>query len=100
VSDIADALQALAAGERTLDDVEEEFRNRTWPRRVTPTPTTYLDAARAEETDSEVPPEGSFAEVADAYTSGVIDHAQYVRLAEAVVEVMNQQEQSKREDHP
>ena len=89
MSEVTDALRALAAGERTLDDVEQEFRSRPWPRRLTPPPATYMDAARAEETDADVPPEGSFAEVSDAYTSGLIDHDQYVRLAETVAAVMS-----------
>jgi hypothetical protein len=76
VSEVADALQALADGERTLDDVEAFFRERDWPR-------------HANDQGDHVP--GSFAEVADAYSGGQIDHDQYVRLAAAATEAMRQQ---------
>lgn len=90
MSEVTDALDALAAGERTIEDVEQFFRSRTWPLRGEPVAASYEDAARAEERDPAVPEEGSFAEVGDAYTAGTISHDQYVRLAQAATEAMQQ----------
>jgi hypothetical protein len=85
LSDVTDALQALADGTRSIVDVESFFRSRTWPRIVP----VFGEAPQAE---------GSFAEVADAYSNRQISHDQYVRLAEVVIAVMN--EQDAREDQP
>lgn len=87
MSKVTDALQALADGTRTIDDVEAQFRSHDWPR-VVP---ILGDAPQ---------PEGSFVEVSDAYSRGLINHDQYVRLAETVVEVMVMKQQSDREDQP
>lgn len=77
VSEVTDALQALADGERNLDDVAQFFREREWPRRADPN------------SDDQAP--GSFAEVANAYSSGLINHDQYVALAQAATEAMREQ---------
>jgi hypothetical protein len=77
---VTEALEALRRGDRTLEQVEELFGTRVWP--------------RGRDTDRSGP--GSFAEVADAYSTGVIDHDQYVRLANAAAAAMKtQQEQDK-----
>lgn len=86
MSDVTDALQALADGTLSIDDVEAQFQSRTWPR-VVP---ILGDAPQAE---------GSFAEVSDAYSRDLISHDQYVRLAEVVIEVMTQQQRD-RKDQP
>lgn len=80
MSEVTEAIAALQSGDRTLEDVEELFLTRTWPARQ----------------DSDGPPEGSFGEVADAYSNGDLTHDQYVILAEAAREAMrNQREQGR-----
>jgi hypothetical protein len=76
MSDVTEALQGLADGESTLDEVEALFREREWPR-------------RSDDQGGHLP--GSFAEVADAYSAGLINHDQYVRLAAAATEAMRAQ---------
>lgn len=84
MSEVSEALEALQRGERDLDDVETLFRTRQWPRRIA-------------EQDTAGHPEGSFAEVADAYSSQVITLDQYIVLAEAASTAMEeQQRQSKK----
>jgi hypothetical protein len=73
LSEVTDALDALAAGERDLDDVAAQFTARAWP----PEP--------------HVP--GSFTEVADAYSHGHITLDQYTRLALAAAESHQQPRQ-------
>lgn len=85
MSEVTDALQALVDGELTIDDVEAQFRTRIWP-------------LVAPEHDDGTSPEGSFGEVSDAYSKGLISHDQYVRLAAVVIEVMKHQPD--REDQP
>lgn len=79
MSEVTEALAALQRGERTLEDIEEFFLTRTWP-------------LRGAGQDTDRPPEGSFVEVGDAYTAGVINHDQYVILAEAATAAMSQQQ--------
>lgn len=75
VSEVTEALQELADGKREIDDVAQFFREREWPRRA----------------DGDDPEPGSFSEVADAYSSRLIDHEQYVQLAQAATEAMREQ---------
>lgn len=83
MSEVTEAIAALQRGDRTLEDVEQLFLNRTWP----------LWVSRQ---DSEKQPEGSFGEVADAYSSKQLTHEQYVILAEAATEAMNNQRKRSR----
>lgn len=83
MSEVTEAIAALQRGDRTLEDVEQLFLTRTWP----------LWVSRQ---DSEDQPEGSFGEVADAYSNQELTHDQYVILAEAAREAMrNQRKQSR-----
>jgi hypothetical protein len=79
LSEVTDALDALADGDRTLDDVERFFDEYQWPQRVQPV------------NRSEAPGDGSFAEVAYAYSVGKITHHQYTRLAEVAVAAQRRQ---------
>lgn len=79
MSEVAEALTALQRGERTLEDVEEFFLARQWPQ-------------KSGRRDTAAPPEGSFTEVADAYSNGVLTLDQYVILAEAASSAMRQQQ--------
>lgn len=83
MSEVTEAIAALQRGERTLEDVEQMFLDREWP----------LWAARQ---DSEGQPEGSFGEVADAYSNRQLSHDQYVILAEAAREAMKNQRKRSR----
>lgn len=83
MSEVTEAIAALQRGDQSLEDVERLFLNRPWP----------LWVPRK---DSDEQPEGSFGEVADAYSNGTLSHDQYVILAEAAREAMRiQREQSR-----
>ena len=87
-SEITDLITALGDGTLSLHEVAECFRNRSWPRRNTPPPTTYLElAARAQE-DPEPYVPGSFDDVDAAYYQGKITDDQYDVLAQAMAESM------------
>ncbi|GAB3271965.1 hypothetical protein [Kineosporia babensis] len=66
----------LAAGEVTLDEIAEDFRRRTFPSRP-----RVVDGE-----DAEADPEGSFMEVAVAFSMGQIDAHTYDVLARAAVQ--------------
>lgn len=83
MSEVTEALDALVEGTRTLKDVEAMFLARTWP-----LPQAGQDIAAL--------PEGSFTEVSDAYSNGVLTIDQYVVLAEAAAAAMNRQQQQSR----
>jgi hypothetical protein len=89
--EVSDALQQLHPGERTVEDVAEFFRTRYWPMGTEPAPSNFKDAARAEQHDVDQPAAGSFAEVAFAYSAGVITFDQYAVLAKAAAEAIKAQ---------
>jgi hypothetical protein len=85
-TDITDLLTALHAGTMSLDEVADRFRKRSWPRRATSLPATYMElAARAQE-DPEPDIPGSFAEVTAALYRGEITGDTYEVLAQAMAE--------------
>ncbi|SRR6266568_2474744 len=83
-NEVIDLLDALYRGEMTLDAVAQRFRDRKWPRRRRPQPTTHLELAAAELEDPEQYVPGSYDDVAAAYHRGRLTDAQYAVLAEAV----------------
>jgi hypothetical protein len=85
-SEISELIAALRDGRMTLDEVAERFRHRSWPRRATPLPTTYLERAAAAEQDSEPYRSGSFDDVAAAHQEGRLSDREYEVLSEAVAE--------------
>lgn len=81
MSQVSEVLAELSRGERSIEDVEQAFADRHWPQ---PEPTT----------DGHPPGDDSFAEVAYAYSTGVITLDQYTRLAEvAAAAIRRQREQ-------
>lgn len=88
MSEVTDALRALQAGERTIEDVEQMFRTRNWPK-VVPPADAQEAIARDAIGDPEEPADGSFFEVASAFTNGVIDVDTYERLADAASEAIS-----------
>ncbi|MGO8982498.1 MAG: hypothetical protein ACLP70_17275 [Streptosporangiaceae bacterium] len=85
-SEVTDLIASLRDGTRTLDEVAQKFRHRSWTRTRRPEPQTYLElAARAQE-DPEPDVPGSFDEVVAAYDRGELSRVQYRTLAEAAAE--------------
>ena len=85
-SDIPELIAALRDGSMTLDEVAERFRQRSWPRRTTPPPRTYLELATAAQQDPEPYQPGSFDDVVAAYDQGELSDDEYEVLAEAAAE--------------
>jgi hypothetical protein len=85
-SEIPELIAALRDGSMTLDEVAEHFRQRLWPRRTTPVPTTYLERAAAAQQDPEPYRPGSFDDVAAAHQEGQLSDEEYEVLSEAVAE--------------
>jgi hypothetical protein len=85
-SEIPELIAALRGGSMTLDQVAERFRLRSWPRRTTPQPTTYLGLAAAAQQDPEPYQPGSFDDVVAAYDRGQLSDDEYEVLSEAVAE--------------
>lgn len=88
-SEVTDLINALRNGTMTLDQVAQRFRQRSWPRRTTPIPTTYLELAAAAQQDPEPDVPGSIDDVTAAYDRGELSREQYRRLVEAAAESMN-----------
>jgi hypothetical protein len=85
-SEVTDLIKALRAHTMTLDEVAERFRQRSWPRRTEPLPTTYLERAAAAQRDPEPYLPGSFDDVAAAHQDGDLTDEEYAVLSGAVAE--------------
>jgi hypothetical protein len=85
-SEVSDLIKSLRDGTMTLEQVAQQFRERTWPRHRRPPPASYLEmAARAQE-DPEPYVPGSFDDVTAAYDRGELSDDEYDTLTEAMAE--------------
>jgi hypothetical protein len=85
-SEIAQLIAALRSGTMSLEEVAQRFRERSWPRRNTPLPTSYLELAASAQQDPEPDIPGSFDEVDAAYEKGELSDDEYDTLAAAMSE--------------
>ena len=85
-NEVTDLIAALHAGEITLDEVAERFRQYSWPRRATTPKTSYADLAAAEQEDPDPYIPGSYDDVVGAYDRGMLTDTQYSVLTEAIAE--------------
>lgn len=85
-TEVTELINALRDGTLTLDQVAERFRQRSWPRRTTPLPTSYLEHAAAAEADPEPYVPNSFDDVVAAYDLGRVTDEEYAVLSKAVAE--------------
>lgn len=85
-SEVNELITSLREGTMTLEEVAQRFRERQWPRRRRPAPTSYLEMAARTMEDPEPYLAGSFDDVTDAYDRGDITLAQYGVLSEAVAQ--------------
>ena len=85
-SEVTDLMGALRDGTMSLDEVAQRFRERSWPRRAQPRPTTYLEMAAQAQEDPEPDVRGSFDEVTAALYRGEISDEHYEVLAQAMAE--------------
>jgi hypothetical protein len=96
-SEVTDLINALRDGKMTLDQVAQRFRQRSWPRRTTPPPATYLELAAAAQQDPEPYVPNSFDDVVAAYDLGRVSDYEYAVLSEAVVESKRAEDQRRAE---
>jgi hypothetical protein len=90
VSEVTDLLASYKAGELTLDELAERFRDRSWPRAApSHSPSSYLGmAAQAQEDPgSDVP--DSFDDVEAAFFRHELSIEEYERLRRAVAEALD-----------
>ena len=94
-SEVTELIGALRNGTMSLDEVAQRFRNRSWPRRTKPTPTTYLDLAAQAQEDPPADVPNSFDDVDNAYYQGLITEDQYDVLAQAMAESMRAEDRQR-----
>lgn len=85
-NEVVQLLDALHDGSMTLAEVAERFRNRSWPHRVRPRPSSYLEMAAAELEDPDPYIPGSYDDVVAAYDRGRLTDAEYETLVHAIAE--------------
>jgi hypothetical protein len=85
-TEVTEMIAAFRDGSLSLDELAQQFRERSWPRTRKPEPASYLEMAAAALEDPEPDVPGSFDEVVAAYDRGELTKAQYRTLAEAVAE--------------
>jgi hypothetical protein len=94
-TEISELIDALRDGTMTLSQVAEQFRHRSWPRRTTPLPTTYLELAADTQQDSEAYVPNSFDDVVAAYDLGRVTDEEYAVLSAAVAESKRAEDERK-----
>jgi hypothetical protein len=89
VSEVSDLIGRYKAGELTLDELAERFRNRRWPQAAPPLrPSSYLDmAARTQEDPGPDVPD-SFDDVEAAFFRHELSAEEYELLRHAVAEAL------------
>jgi hypothetical protein len=87
-SEVTDLIAALQDGSLSLDEVAQQFRERSWPRRRKPAPATYFEMAAAAQEDPEPDVAGTFDDVDAAYERGDLSDDQYDTLAKAMAEAL------------
>jgi hypothetical protein len=85
-SEVTDLMGELRDGTMSLEEVAQQFRVRSWPRRARPHPASYLEMATQAQEDPEPDVSGSFDEVTAALYRGEISDEQYEVLAQAMAE--------------
>jgi hypothetical protein len=94
-SEVTELIEAFRAGDISLDELKERFRQRSWPRTRKPEPQTYLDLAAVAQTDPDPDVPGSFDDVVAAYDRGELTREQYRTLADAAAESMREEDARK-----
>jgi hypothetical protein len=87
--EVADLLAALRAGDLSLSEVAELFRQRTWASTRAPAPQSFAELSDATLVDPGANVPGSFDEVTAAYDRGELTREQYRTLAHAVADSIN-----------
>jgi hypothetical protein len=96
-TEVTALIAALRNGSMSLDEVAQQFRERTWPRTRKPVPRSYTEMASDALDDPEPYVPGSFDELAAAYRRGELTRQQYRALAEAVAESLRAEDERLRE---
>ena len=94
-SEVTELIKAFRAGDISLDELKERFRQRSWPRTRGPEPQTYLELAAAAQTDPDPDVPGSFDDVVAAYDRGELTRDQCRTLADAAAESMREEDARK-----
>jgi hypothetical protein len=91
-NEVVQLLDALHDGSMTLDEVAERFRQRSWPHRVEPRPSSYFEMAAIELDDPDPYIPGSYDDVVAAYDRGRLTDVQYESLVDAIAEARRTEE--------
>ncbi len=85
-NEVLDLITQLRAGSMTLEEVADQFRQRSWPRTGKRTAGNYKELAAAAQEDPDPYVPGSFDDVTAAYHRGELSDAEYDTLAHAMAE--------------
>lgn len=88
MSAVTDLLDQLIAGKKTIEEVVEDFGTRDWPVVARQQSNSMEEAETRALDDPDLPPEGSFHDVASYFNQGKIDFDTYSALATSAAEGM------------
>jgi hypothetical protein len=91
VSEVTELIGRYKAGQLTLDQLAQLFRNRRWPSAVPPPPASYQEMAGRAEEDPRPDVPGSYDEVTAAYARRELTREEYDVLSDAVLEASRAQ---------
>jgi predicted RNA polymerase sigma factor len=87
VSEVTDLIGSYKAGQLTLEELAERFRNRRWPRTAPPVkPSSYLEMAARGQQDPVPDVPDSFDDVEAAFFRHELSAEEYELLRRAVAE--------------
>jgi hypothetical protein len=92
-NEVVDLIAGLRNGTITIEQLAQEFRERTWPRSAPEPASTYLELAQREQDDPSPYVQGSFDDVSAALHRGDLSQDEYKILAEAAAASMRAEDE-------
>jgi hypothetical protein len=94
LSEVTDLIDSYKAGQLTLNELAQRFRDRHWPTTTPPPPSSYLEMAERAQEDPRPSVPNSYDDVTAAYARGDLTRAEYDLLSDAVLDAGRAEDKS------
>ncbi len=95
ISEVTQAIEDLSSGAKTIEEVAELFKTRSWPDKPNQPSTSLAEINQRELQDYEPEPVGSRSEITLAWMMDKINDAQYKMLSDAAYSGLKKEAQEK-----